>query len=130
MEEKGDRPTFTTWWIASVNRPAATQLIDWLRDHRPADRIVLLACGDLPLVVRLERPDMVGIDRLVDAVAVNRLREAGRPAAIVDVGTAVTVDLVRPTGLFLGARFCRASKWLPARCTISPICCRWSKCRN
>ena len=68
------------WWIASVNRPAATRLIDWLKRHRPTDRVTLLAAGDLPLEVRLERPDMVGIDRLVDAVAVNRLRDAGRPA--------------------------------------------------
>jgi type III pantothenate kinase len=90
------------WRIASVNRPAATRLIDWLRVHRPNDRITLLACGDLPLEVRLERPDMVGIDRLVDAVAVNRLRDAGRPAAIVDVGTAITVDWVSADGAFLG----------------------------
>jgi type III pantothenate kinase len=90
------------WWIASVNRPAATRLIDWLREHRPRDRVVLLAAGDVPLVVRLERPDMVGIDRLVDAVAVNRLREAGRSAVIVDVGSAITVDLVSAEGAFLG----------------------------
>ena len=64
--------------------------------------ITLLAAGDLPLEVRLERPDMVGIDRLVDAVAVNRLREPGRPAVIVDVGTAITVDLVSADGAFLG----------------------------
>jgi len=56
----------------------------------------------LPLVVRLGRPDMVGIDRLVDAVAVNRLRDANRPAVIVDVGTAITVDLVSADGAFLG----------------------------
>jgi type III pantothenate kinase len=91
-----------TWWIASVNRPAATRLIDWLHEHRPTEQVVLLACGDLPLEVRLERPDMVGIDRLVDAVAVNRLREPTRPAVIVDVGTAITVDLVSADGAFLG----------------------------
>ncbi len=90
------------WWIASVNRPAATRLIDWLGERRPADRITLLASGDLPLEVRLERPDMVGIDRLIDAVAVNRLRQAGRPAVIVDVGTAITVDFVSADGAFLG----------------------------
>ena len=90
------------WWIASVNRPAATRLIDWLCDHRPGDRVTLLAAGDLPLEVRLERPDMVGIDRLVDAVAVNRLRRPERPAVIVDVGTAITVDLVSADGAFLG----------------------------
>ncbi len=105
------RPTSTTpahgvcglhWWIASVNRPAASRLIDWLHEHRPADHATLLACGDLPLTVRLPRPDMVGIDRLVDAVAVNRLRRPGSVAAIVDVGSAITVDLVSADGAFLG----------------------------
>jgi type III pantothenate kinase len=90
------------WWIASVNRPATTRLIDWLHGNRSGDRVVMLASGDLPLAVRLERPDMVGIDRLVDAVAVNRLRDAGHPAVIVDVGTAITVDLVSADGAFLG----------------------------
>jgi type III pantothenate kinase len=35
-------------------------------------------------------------------VAVNRLREADRAAVIVDVGTAITVDLVSADGAFLG----------------------------
>ena len=90
------------WFLASVNRPGATRLIDWLSVHRPDDSVTLLSAGDLPLVVRLERPDMVGIDRLVDAVAVNRVREPGRSAVIVDVGTAITVDLVAADGAFLG----------------------------
>jgi len=90
------------WWIGSVNRPCATRLINWLRDNRPEDSIVLLAAGDLPLEVALPRPDMVGIDRLLDALAANRLRHPGRPAVVVDVGTAITVDLVSPDGAFLG----------------------------
>jgi len=90
------------WWIASVNRPATTRLIDWLRSHRPGDGITLLAAGDLPLEVALARPDMVGIDRLLDAVAANGLRSPGRPAVVVDVGSAVTVDLISPAGVFLG----------------------------
>ncbi len=91
-----------SWWIASVDRPATTRLIDWCREHRPDDRIVLLGAEDLPLAVRLERADMVGVDRLVDAVAANRLRAAGRPAVVVDVGTAITVDWVAADGAFQG----------------------------
>jgi type III pantothenate kinase len=91
-----------SWLLASVNRPSATGLIQWLRNHRPDDAVTLLSAGDLPLAVRLKRPDMVGIDRLVDAVAVNHLRESGRTAVIVDVGTAITVDLVSADGAFLG----------------------------
>lgn len=90
------------WQIGSVNRPAASRLIDWLGEHRPMDRLTLLASGDLPIKVELPRPDMVGIDRLLAAVAANRIRDAGRPAVIVDLGTAITVDLVSAEGAFLG----------------------------
>ncbi len=99
---KGEERGLFSWWIASVNRPAATTLVEWIRSHRPSDGVVMLASGDLPLEVRVERPDMVGIDRLVDAVAANRLRAAGRSAIIVDVGSAITVDLVSGDGAFLG----------------------------
>lgn len=91
-----------SWWIGSVNRPTATLLIDWLRSTRPLDRVTLLSAGDLPLEVALERPDMVGIDRLLDAVAANHLRRPDRPAIIVDLGSAITVDLVSSQGAFLG----------------------------
>ncbi len=90
------------WHIGSVNRPAASRLIDWLRDHRGEDEIMLLTSGDLPLTVRLPRPDMVGVDRLIDAVAANRLRTHGREAVVVDVGSAITVDLVDADGAFCG----------------------------
>jgi len=90
------------WHIGSVNRPAASRLIDCLRDHRADDEIMLLTSGDLPLAVRLPRPDMVGVDRLLDGLAANRLRTPGRPAVVVDVGSAITVDLVDAAGAFLG----------------------------
>jgi type III pantothenate kinase len=91
-----------SWWIGSVNRPSATRLIDWIRSHRPHDAIRLLAAGDLPLRVALQRPDMVGIDRLMDAVAANQLRRAGHAAVVVDVGSAITVDFVSDDGVFHG----------------------------
>jgi type III pantothenate kinase len=112
-----------SWWIGSVSRPTAGRLIDWLRQRGDCpnfrvsengtvplsgtqrggqDPITLLATGDLPLEVRLPRPDMVGVDRLLDAVAANRLRQPGRPAAVVDMGTAITVDLVAADGAFCG----------------------------
>jgi type III pantothenate kinase len=97
-----DAGTELSWTITSVNGPAAARLMDWLKQHRPTDHVTLLAHGDLSLEVRLPRPDMVGIDRLVNAVAVNRLREPARPAIIVDAGSAITVDLVSADGAFLG----------------------------
>ncbi len=97
----GDSPG-CHWWIASVNRPATTRLVDWVRQHRPDDPLTLLSAGDLPLAVDVRRPDMVGVDRLLDAVAANRLRSPGRPAVVVDLGTAITVDLVSAAGVFCG----------------------------
>jgi type III pantothenate kinase len=98
----GAVPRAVSWWIGSVNRPTTTRLVDWLRTARPDDRITMLAAIDLELVVAVERPDMVGIDRLLDAVAANHLRDPGRPAIIVDLGSAITVDLVSREGAFLG----------------------------
>lgn len=91
-----------SWWIGSVNWPTATALIDWLRTARPGDGITLLAACDLSLPVALPRPDMVGIDRLLDALAANVLRSPGNPAVVVDIGSAITVDLVSSEGVFQG----------------------------
>jgi len=90
------------WWIGSVNRPAAARLVDWLQTHRPDDATTLLAQSDLPIHVELPRPEQVGIDRLLGALAANHLRTPGRAAVVVDVGTAITVELVSAEGAFRG----------------------------
>lgn len=90
------------WRIASVNRPAGTRLIDWLREQGAAERTRLVTSRDLPLRIELPRPDMVGIDRLLGAAGANLLRDPSRPAVAVDLGTAITIDLVSAEGAFLG----------------------------
>ena len=57
---------------------------------------------DLPITAAVEYPDRVGIDRLAGAVAANRLREPKRPAIVIGVGTAITVDLISADGIFRG----------------------------
>jgi type III pantothenate kinase len=99
---KGEDGRHLRWHIGSVNRPAASRLIDWLRDHRPDDEVMLLTSGDLSLAVKLPRPDMVGVDRLLDGLAANRVRMPGHMAVVVDAGSAITVDLVDADGAFLG----------------------------
>jgi type III pantothenate kinase len=98
---EGFSPSSVSWWIGSVQRSVSSRLIDWLR-NQGATRLTLLASIDLPLRATLPRPDMVGIDRLLGAVAANRLRSGNKPAIIVDLGTAITVDLVSAAGEFLG----------------------------
>jgi len=52
--------------------------------------------------VRLDQPERVGIDRLLGAVAANRLRKPDHAAVVIDLGSAITADYVDPTGAFLG----------------------------
>lgn len=55
-----------------------------------------------PLAIRVDEPRRVGIDRLLNAVAVNELRRSDCSAVIVDSGTATTVDVVSADGAFEG----------------------------
>ena len=95
-------PRDADWRIGSVFRAAATQLLEWIQQNRQHDPTQLLSGSELPLSIDVESPSTVGIDRLLAAVAVNRLREANAPAVIVDLGSAITVDLVSEQGEFRG----------------------------
>lgn len=90
-----------SWAIASVNRPGTARLLAWLTERKVA-HVHVLEQTDLPLTVDLAAPEKVGIDRLVNALAANRLRVADRPAIIVDSGSAITVDLLSADGAFAG----------------------------
>jgi type III pantothenate kinase len=94
-------PAAYAWSIASVNRPAAARLAAWLESRQAAD-LQVLGHADLPLAIELARPDLVGLDRLVNAVAANRLRAANQSALVIDFGSAITVDLVNEHGVFVG----------------------------
>lgn len=91
-----------TWLIGSVNRRTAARLVEWLQEQTEIGRVRQLSVGDLPLTVSLAAPERVGIDRLLAAVAANRLRDASRPAIILDLGTAISVDVVSERGAFCG----------------------------
>lgn len=90
------------WEIVSVHRRGTQLLADWLHAHRPHDEVRWLAAADLPLVLRVEQPHRVGLDRLAAAVGANQLRTPLRPAIVVDAGSAITVDLVATDGAFEG----------------------------
>lgn len=103
VEWLGDfSPGDVDWYVGSVNRAGASRLIDWLRERDAIGSTTLLAASDLPLQISLPRPDRVGVDRLLDAVAANALRPADRAAVVIDLGTAITVDLVSAEGSFEG----------------------------
>jgi type III pantothenate kinase len=89
------------WVVTGVHPLRCDALVQWLRDQGQSVRLVSDP-SELPLRVLVERPDHVGIDRLLDAVAVNSRRTPGRPAVILDAGSAVTVDFLDEKGAFTG----------------------------
>ena len=67
------------------------------RRERP---LVVASAGTVPIAVRVDRPSDVGADRLVNALAAQRLY--GTPAVVVDFGTATTFDCVAGDGAYVG----------------------------
>jgi type III pantothenate kinase len=89
------------WIITGVHPQRCAALAEWVRGQgQPVT--VLEDWRQLPLTIRLEAPERVGIDRLLSAVAANDQREAGTPAVIVSAGTAVTVDWLDAAGTYCG----------------------------
>ena len=99
-------PGPTVILVASVYEAAAARLEATVAEisatkHRPI-RQRRIGHADLPLAVALDEPHRVGIDRLAAAAAASLVKPAGRPAVVVDCGTAVTVDMLAADGRFLG----------------------------
>ena len=118
LDSHGFRPAHLEQWlqgaapgpavvlVASVPDAAAARLEASLAavsatSHRPL-RQRRVGHADLPLEIALPAPDRVGIDRLCGAAAAGLVKSAGRPAIVVDCGTAATVDMLAADGTFLG----------------------------
>jgi len=84
--------------VASVVPALSTAVAEVAaRRERP---IVFAEAGVVPIAIRVDRPSEVGADRLVNALAVQRLY--GTPAVVVDFGTATTFDCVAADGAYVG----------------------------
>jgi type III pantothenate kinase len=99
--QRWELPSPLAWVITGVHPQRRDSFVDYARLR--GDTVhVLITAASLPLQVRLEKPDHVGIDRLLDAVAANSRRPADTSAVVVDAGSAVTVDSLDETGAFVG----------------------------
>lgn len=84
--------------LASVV-PALTAAVEAVADRR-GQTLLVASAGSVPIAVRVDRPDEVGADRLVNALGAARLY--GTPAVVVDFGTATTLDCVAADGAYVG----------------------------
>ena len=115
---RGRRPTSSSSLLDGLLRLDGIAIADARRDRAgvgragadrrrsrrsPSDatgRSLVAEAGTVPLAVRVDRPDDVGADRLVNALAAARLH--GTPAVVVDFGTATTLDCVASDGAYVG----------------------------
>jgi type III pantothenate kinase len=95
-----------TWWISSVHNGARDRFLGVVR--RIAGQLErdwslhAITNEEVPLDVEVDFPERVGTDRLMAALAANRLRQLDRAAIVIDLGTAIKVDVVTRDGAFAG----------------------------
>jgi type III pantothenate kinase len=87
--------------LAGVNPKPLENLLGFLKE---ADQSVQVLSGykDVPIDLDVLEPSGVGIDRLLNALAVSSRRKAKAASVIVGVGSAVTVDVLDESGVFRG----------------------------
>jgi type III pantothenate kinase len=91
--------------IASVVPDVIFELKSLVRRYFHCDPLQVGQNGiKLTIPVRMDRPEEVGADRLVNAVAAHHLY--GGPLIIIDFGTATTFDVVDTDGGYIGGVIC------------------------
>lgn len=87
--------------IASVVPRATFQLVGLCRHHFGHEPLVIGRTPlELDLEIRLDQPDEVGADRVVNAIAARTAYPS--PLIVIDFGTATTFDVVDSKGRYLG----------------------------
>jgi type III pantothenate kinase len=89
------------WVIAGVHPPRRDRLRDSLENRGDSVRI-LYDYRDLPIRSSVRLPERVGIDRLLNAIAVRSMLREAVAAIVIDAGSAVTVDWIDAAGVFEG----------------------------
>jgi type III pantothenate kinase len=84
--------------LASVV-PSLTAAVEAVADRR-GQTLIVAGAGTVPVAIRVERPDEVGADRLVNVLAASRLY--GTPAVVMDLGTATTLECIAADGAYVG----------------------------
>lgn len=101
---------------------------DWLPPQCLVDKL------SLPIRIDVDFPEKVGIDRLLNGIAANALREPQQPAVNVCSGTAVTVDVISADGVFRGGAILPGilltSRSLNDYTTTLPLIDPWSLLRE
>jgi type III pantothenate kinase len=94
-----------SWAVAGVVPAAVARFREWLAGRAAAVVPItsdLFDHGPMAIVTRVDEPDLVGVDRLLGALAAAVRTPKGASAVAVAVGTAMTVDFVTADGDHVG----------------------------
>jgi type III pantothenate kinase len=86
--------------VAGSNPPVLKQLVEDWGSSLPKPTVIDRT-AQLPVVLNVDQPDAVGMDRVLNAMAANHLYP-NQTVIVVDSGTTTTVDLVSDDGAFQG----------------------------
>lgn len=86
--------------VAGSNPPVLGQLVEDWGTELPTPAVIRRT-GDLPVVLNVDQPDAVGMDRVLNSLAAHHLHPK-KTVIVVDSGTTTTVDLVAADGTFQG----------------------------
>ncbi|MBR2695192.1 MAG: type III pantothenate kinase [Thermoguttaceae bacterium] len=90
------------WLVSSVNRTRTQTFFEFLIEKRPDDIFAVLDQADVPIQTDYTDPTQLGIDRKLAALAASKRFPEPTPVLIVDIGTALKLDIVSRDGIFLG----------------------------
>jgi type III pantothenate kinase len=90
--------------IASVVPPLDSSLARMSKGYFDLDALFVTNETDTGITIRYDNPREVGADRIVNAVAA--FAKYGGPVIVVDLGTAITFDIVSAQAEYLGGVIC------------------------
>lgn len=90
--------------VASVVPPLDSVLAAMAQQYFHRDPFFVTSMTDTGLEILYDNPREVGADRIVNSVAA--LHKYGGPCVIVDLGTAITIDVVTEYAQYLGGLIC------------------------
>ncbi len=90
--------------VASVVPPIESALIETSRGYFGVDALSVNHKVDVGLRICYDNPSEVGADRIVNGVAA--FNRYGGPCVVVDLGTAITFDIVSGSAEYLGGVIC------------------------
>lgn len=99
-----DRNAITAAVIGTVVPAALYHLRRLVRDWFNIEPLIARASLDWGFAIKVDSPDEVGADRLLNALAGNQ--RFGGPLIILDFGTATTFDVVDQDGAYIGGVIC------------------------